>query len=245
MGAQFLQQVLSKDTLQSFVYHTTKFLSKMSGIQPVAVYAMKVPPGDILVPAVPEFAAMFRVTMAAIDPSADPDFEAADDKKPARATLKLVRLPFDEDDDEEDMEDEDDEDDDDPEATMKAIKELKKIMMAAKGKGKAVEGEDDEDDEEDSDDESLELDEVVICTLDPEKNYQQPIDFVVGEGEKVFFKVSGTHTVHLTGNYVIPQDDGQASLYEDDDEVPKLVKDTGKGKNKRPAQDSEEEDEAN
>jgi len=53
-----LQQVLSKDTLQSFVYHTTKFLSKMSGIQPVAVYAMKVPPGDILVPAVPEFAAM-------------------------------------------------------------------------------------------------------------------------------------------------------------------------------------------
>ena len=156
--------------------------------------------------------------MAAIDPSADPDFEAADDKKPARATLKLVRLPFDEDDDDddsededfdldglldgdedesseddeevnggpsekktkkqaadeddedEDMEDEDDEDDDDPEATMKAIEELKKIMMAAKGKGKAVDGEDDEDDdEEDSDDESLELDEVVICTLDPEK----------------------------------------------------------------------------
>merc|ERR1711939_366769 len=171
-------------------------------------------------------------------------------------------------------------------ATMKAIKELKKIMMAAKGKGKAVEGEDDEDDEEDSDDESLELDEVVICTLDPEKNYQQPIDFVVGEGEKVFFKVSGTHTVHLTGNYVIPQDDGQASLYdeddydlspdedeldllegagsdsesdelddlddprvtevhEDEDEVPKLVKDTGKARTSVPAQDSEEEDEAN
>merc|ERR1711939_213077 len=290
--AQFLQEVLSNDTLQSFFYRTTKLLSKMSGIQPVAVYAMKVPPGDILVPAVPEFAAMFRVTMAAIDPSADPDFEAADDKKPARATLKLVRLSFDEDDDEDDSEDEDfdldglldededesdEEDEEDPEATMKAIKELKKIMMAAKGKGKAVEGEDDEDDEEDSDDESLELDEVVICTLDPEKNYQQPIDFVVGEGEKVFFKVSGTHTVHLTGNYVIPQDDGQASLYdedeldllegagsdsesdelddlddprvtevhEDEDEVPKLVKDTGKGKNKRPAQDSEEEDEAN
>jgi len=30
----------------------------MSGIQPVAFYAMKVPPGDIMVPAVPEFAAM-------------------------------------------------------------------------------------------------------------------------------------------------------------------------------------------
>lgn len=50
------------------------------------------------------------------------------------------------------------------------------------------------------------------------QNYQQTLDFVVGEGEKVFFKVSGTHTVHLTGNYVIPQDDGQASLYDEDDE---------------------------
>ena len=56
--AQFLQEVLSNDTLQSFFYRTTKLLSKMSGIQPVAVYAMKVPPGDILIPAVPEFAAM-------------------------------------------------------------------------------------------------------------------------------------------------------------------------------------------
>ncbi|KIW40996.1 uncharacterized protein PV06_06594 [Exophiala oligosperma] len=303
----------------------------MSGIQPVAVYAMKVPPGDIMVPAVPEFAAMFRVTMAAIDPSAEPDLEAADDKIPPRATLKLVRVPgFDESDDDEDsddehfdladleddedssededevnggpsekiskkeladeededddMEDDDDEDDDDPEATMKALAELKKIMRAdSKGKGKAIDGEsDDSDDDEDSDDESLELDEVVICTLDPEKNYQQPIDFVVAEGERIFFKVSGTHTVHLTGNYVIPQDDGSASLYDEDDEeedeydlspdedeldllegadsesddlddlddprvtevdsedeaAPKLVK----GKNKRPAEESDDEE---
>ena len=122
------------------------------------------------------------------------------------------------------------------------------------------------------------------------QNFQQTLDFVVGEGEKVFFKVSGTHTVHLTGNYVIPQDDGQASLYDDEDdeddeeleeydlspdedeldlleagdeesddlddledprvtevatdedEIPKLVKDTGKGKNKRPAEDSADEE---
>lgn len=31
----------------------------MSGnIQPVAVYAMRIPPGDVMVPAVPQFAAM-------------------------------------------------------------------------------------------------------------------------------------------------------------------------------------------
>jgi FK506-binding nuclear protein len=109
---------------------------------------------------------------------------------------------------------------------------------------------------------------------------------VVGEGEKVFFKVSGTHTVHLTGNYVIPQDDGSASLYDEDeeeedydlspdedelgaledmdeesdalddledprvteldsgeDEAPKLIKASGKGKNKRPAEDDDSDEE--
>jgi FK506-binding nuclear protein len=121
------------------------------------------------------------------------------------------------------------------------------------------------------------------------QNYQQTLDFVVGEDEHVFFKVTGTHTVHLTGNYVIPTDDGQARLYGDeedeededdeydlspdedelealeedvsDDELddladprvmevdtdegepPKLVAPaTGKGKNKRPAPASDDEE---
>ncbi|KIW80311.1 hypothetical protein Z517_06926 [Fonsecaea pedrosoi CBS 271.37] len=242
----------------------------MSGIQPVALYAMKVPPGDIMVPAVPEFAAMFRLTMAAIDPSAEPELDDPDDKRPPRATLKLIRVPdsmLDDDDDDEDDEDylagldddededseEDDEDDeevnggpsekkskadgagededededmegsDDDEVTaedLAAIAKLTKLMKSAKAKGKAkaLDGEDDADDEEDEDDEALEMDEVVVCTLDPEKNCQQTLDFVVGEGEKIFFKVSGAYTVNLTGNYVIPQDDGSASLYDEDDE---------------------------
>ena len=120
------------------------------------------------------------------------------------------------------------------------------------------------------------------------KHYQQPLDLVIGEGERIFFKVSGTHTIHLTGNFVIPEDDGSASLYDDpygddyddedesmdeelldpsnmldgsesdeldeledpritevsdDQEAPKLLeakkeKAKGKGKNKRPAEDS-------
>lgn len=41
---------------------------------------------------------------------------------------------------------------------------------------------------------------------------------MIGEDERVFFKVTGTHTVHLTGNYVIPMDDGQARLYNEEDE---------------------------
>lgn len=117
------------------------------------------------------------------------------------------------------------------------------------------------------------------------QHYQQPLDIVVGEDEKIFFKVSGTHEVHLTGNYVIPVDDGQAQLYGDEDEddydlspdedeldaleameadeesdelddladprimevdedevAPRLVKPAAKGKNKRPAEDSDDED---
>lgn len=302
----------------------------MSGTQPVAVYALKVPPGEILIPAVPDFAAMFRVSMAAIDPSAAPDFDDVEDTTRPKATLKIVRFPddlidesdseddyawSDEDDEEDDeessdeeenggpsdkskrpskkdimkalakaeaMEDEDDEADsesEDDEAAARAI--LSKIK---KGKAKSTGSEDEDSDEDDDDDESIEVEEIVVCTLDPEKHYQQPLDIVVGERERIFFKVTGTHTVHLTGNYVIPMDDGQASLYDDDDEdeddydlspgedeldeleddeesdelddvddprvmevdsdkeeAPKLVKSGSKGKNKRPADDSEED----
>ena len=50
------------------------------------------------------------------------------------------------------------------------------------------------------------------------QNYQQPLDITIGEDERVFFKVSGTHTIYLTGNYVIPVDDRPRSYDEDDEE---------------------------
>ena len=95
-----------------------------------------------------------------------------------------------------------------------------------KSKGKAV-ATGDEDLSSDEDSEDLEVEEFVICTLDPTQvchqfivaqsitksfqHYQQPLDITVGEDEKVFFKVSGTHTIYLTGNYVIPVDDSPRS----------------------------------
>ena len=183
----------------------------MAGTQPVAVYAMKVPAGDILVPAVPDFAAMFRLSMAAIDPSAEPEFEEGDTKKTPRAILKLIRVPADlyEDDDSEDSDYEMEEDEDEGESSsdedevnggpsdpsklnksskldlVKAIAEQDSeaedeegesdeeaaaksaLMKIMKGKGKAVDAGDEASD--DDDDDSLELEEVVICTLDPEK----------------------------------------------------------------------------
>jgi FK506-binding nuclear protein len=206
--------------------------------------------------------------MAAIDPSAVPEADE-DGKITPRATLKLIRQPFG--DDDEDSEDEDDdeymrellnasdsEDDEeeeeeanggpsDPAKSKKARKAaaLKELLESIdkdgddedmedapatngvkksdkKGKAKASEDEDEEEeDSEDEDDEGLEIEEFVICTLDSEKNYQQPIDITIGEDERVFFKVSGGYTVHLTGNYVVPDDHGhnhRHEIYDSDEE---------------------------
>lgn len=122
------------------------------------------------------------------------------------------------------------------------------------------------------------------------QNYQQPLDIVIGMDERVFFKVNGTNTIYLTGNYVIPLDEGgptddeseseegdydmppgedeldELDLMDEDDESDalddvdnpritevdsdeetsakakaKASKKAAKGKNKRPAGDSDEE----
>ncbi|CAM1506720.1 Fc.00g063610.m01.CDS01 [Cosmosporella sp. VM-42] len=228
---------------------------------PGPVYGLEIPPGEILIPAAMEFPASFRITMAAVDPTEDPE---ADDEGniPAvpRSTLRLVKRAFPGLDDEDDEVDDEymkallaadsgsDEDDEEEEANggpsdpakakkQKQLAAIKKLMEAtegdsddemedakpngvkSKGKAKATEeeSEDDEEEEEDSDDESDEgadLENFVICTLDTERNYQQPLDITVNHGEKVFFVVSGTHTVYLTGNYIMDDDEDD----EDDDE---------------------------
>lgn len=147
--------------------------------------------------------------MAAIDPDAEPEYEnESDAKKPARATLKIVRLPEDLDIDEEDDEDFEDSDDEeyseegsddeeinggpsDKEKAKKrkeaaALKDLEDgmdeddseseqpaniksvISQLLKGKAPAT-GDEDDDDEEEDDEEGLDLEEVVVCTLDTEK----------------------------------------------------------------------------
>lgn len=129
----------------------------------------------------------------------------------------------------------------------------------------------------------------MFCTADYHlKNYQQPLDLTIGEDQRAFFKVSGTHAIYLTGNYVIPAEPGHdhededyqqgADDYDlspdedeldeedesdeldnledpritevdtDEEEAPKLVKNESaakKGKHKRAAEDSDEEEPAN
>ncbi|KAB5536533.1 hypothetical protein GE09DRAFT_1176454 [Coniochaeta sp. 2T2.1] len=86
-----------------------------------------------------------------------------------------------------------------------------------KGKAKASDEDDDESDEDDEDDDEG-IEEFVVCTLDTERHYQQPLDITIGENERVYFIVSGTHSIHLTGNYVIdPEDDGDDEEDDEDD----------------------------
>lgn len=80
----------------------------MASFRPVAVYGLTVPAGDMPIPAfdLDEYPATFRITMAAIDPSAK--IEGTGNDALPRATLKMIRFPV-----YEDESDEDDEDDED------------------------------------------------------------------------------------------------------------------------------------
>ena len=69
---------------------------------PMAMYGLEVPAGDVAIPAVTDIRSAFRITMAAIDPSAEPE---GDEGAVPRATLKVIRQPL--------CQDEDDEDDSD------------------------------------------------------------------------------------------------------------------------------------
>ncbi|KAI1395469.1 hypothetical protein F4819DRAFT_478336 [Hypoxylon fuscum] len=85
-----------------------------------------------------------------------------------------------------------------------------------KGKQPAVSSDDEDDDSIDSD--TIELDQLVICTLDTQRNYQQSLDLTIGPDEDVFFVVKGSFPVHLTGNYIIDTEEGSDDDEDEDDE---------------------------
>lgn len=82
----------------------------------------------------------FRITMAAIDPSAEPQIDG--EHKVPRATLRIIRVPMDLDDDEDDEDDEDFDGED-----------VESIIAKLRAGGVAL-PEEDEDSEDDSEDES-------------------------------------------------------------------------------------------
>ncbi|KAH8155129.1 uncharacterized protein LAJ45_00138 [Morchella importuna] len=180
---------------------------------PVAIWGLQVKADGSISPAIANIPATFRVTMAAIDPTAKPK----DPKQPLRSTLKIMRRPlqnpdFDEDDEDDEETDSESEEESEEEApSVKGNKGSKKSAAPAK---KAAEEDEDEDDLDLSDDDEYEIEEFTICTLDTERNYQQPLDIVIGEDEECFFKVVGNFDISLTGNYVVGS--GDADKYDED-----------------------------
>ncbi|KAL6711682.1 peptidylprolyl isomerase fpr3 [Coniothyrium glycines] len=242
----------------------------MPAAVPAGVYGRRIPAGGFPILAAIDPSAAFRITMAAIDPDAEPQID--EDHKVPRATLRIIRVPMDFEDDSEDDEDYDPEDiealaarlreagalpeadsdsdlsDEDDSAdeknggpsdpakskkakqaalTKKLQQELEEEMeiddsltngVNGKAKGKAKITVDDlsEDDDDEDDDEDEEPEELVLCTLDPERHCQQPLDITVREGEEVYLSVTGTHDVYVTGNYVAFPDEEDSEDDEDD-----------------------------
>ncbi|KAI3329448.1 hypothetical protein HD806DRAFT_483073 [Xylariaceae sp. AK1471] len=134
------------------------------------------------------------------EPNGGPSDKAKSKKAKAEALKKLIAAANEEDSDEE-MDDGD---------------KVNGIKVNKKGKEPATSSDDEDDESISSDD--LEIEELVICTLDTERNYQQPLDITIGPDEQVFFVVKGTHAIHLTGNYIVDTDDISDSEDDDDDE---------------------------
>lgn len=126
----------------------------MSSFKPVAIYGLTVPAGDMPIPAfdLDEYPATFRITMAAIDPSAKPESNGDAGGLP-RATLKMIRFPVyedesDEDEDDEDYDmanlldsaasDEDDEDDDEEDEPEAAVVNGNGAKLSSKAKKAAA-----------------------------------------------------------------------------------------------------------
>ncbi|KAK6340560.1 peptidylprolyl isomerase fpr4 [Orbilia brochopaga] len=135
------------------------------------------------------------------------------------------------DDDSEDDEEEDDSEEEEAEKS-KSKKDGKKDAAKdsdkktdKKADKKADAGKKGADEEEDEDDIMLELDDsddeddiedVVVCTLDPTKTYQQPLQLSVADGEPIFFKATGAYTIYLTGNFIAQPRSLVQSPYDDD-----------------------------
>ena len=89
----------------------------------------------------------------------------------------------------------------------------------SKGKARALNGDDEissEEDDEDSESDD-EVQELVLCTLNPETHTQQALEITVREGEEVYFVSVGGYDIFLTGNYVVVQDDEDDESDEDDE----------------------------
>lgn len=191
----------------------------MSELLPLATYNLNLQPFNPVPAIEDDFPVTIRITLAALDP------EAADDKAEP-STLRILKKSNDFLDDMDDLadleaeeasdkEDELDDDEEEEEKKPKKSNGKKKVQEEEEEEDDDEEDEDDEDEEEDEED--GDISEFVVCTLSPKTQYQQTLDLTITPSEEVYFVVTGSYPIHLTGNYVQHPDD-EDSEEEDYDE---------------------------
>lgn len=190
----------------------------MSNLTPIATYNLALQPFQPVPAIEDDFPISIRITLASLDP------EAADDKAEP-SSLRILKksnslLNDDYFEDDEDDEDEEDElDDDEEEEKEKSSKKSNGKKSNKKDEEDDDEDEDDEeDDDEDEDDEDDDVSEYIVCTLSPKHQYQQTLDLTITPDEEVYFVVTGSYPIHLTGNYIEHPADQDDEDYDDDDE---------------------------
>ncbi|GMM30287.1 peptidylprolyl isomerase [Martiniozyma asiatica (nom. inval.)] len=183
----------------------------MSGLLPLAAYNLALEPFSPQPCHTEEFPITVRLTLAAIDP------EAVDDKEEP-STLRLLKKSALLDDDEYfDMGSaEESEEEESEEEEEKPAKKSKKSQPESESEDEEMDSEDESDIEDDA------VEEHILCTLSPKHQFQQSIDITITPEEEVFFVVTGSYKLHLSGNYVDhPNDESDDEIYsssEDEDE---------------------------
>lgn len=184
----------------------------MSSLIPLATYNLNLQPFNPVPAIEDDFPVTIRITLASLDP------EAADDKAEP-STLRILKKSNDFLDDLEDLDAEeasDEEDELDDEEDVKP-----KRGNGKKNAEEEDEEDEEEDDEDDEDDEEGDISEYVVCTLSPKIQYQQTLDLTITPSEEVYFVVTGSYPIHLTGNYVqhpADEEDSDEDYDEDYDE---------------------------
>lgn len=209
-------------------------MSDNEQILPIGTYNLALKPFNPTAAISESFPVSITLRLAALDPEA-----VDDDAEPS--TLRLLKRKFDIDDYEdsdEESEDEsadelDDEEEEQPKEQKKSPKKGKKAEEESKEvkkspkKGKKADEEekeqeiDEEDDQILSDDElDDEVEEFVLCTLGPKIQYQQTLDLTISPDEEVYFVVTGSYPIHLSGNYIRHpfDDESDEEDYDSEDE---------------------------
>lgn len=185
----------------------------MTSLLPLASYNLALNPFTPTQAIESELPVTVHLTLAAIDPEGAID----DDEQPS--TLRILKSSAFRNLDEDSSDDDLSEDGEDAELNEDSDEDKIEEDSDEEDAGENdAEDDDEEDDEDFNDDEDDEIEEYVVCTLSPKSQYQQTLDLTISPDEEVFFVVTGSYPIHLSGNFVEHPYDEEDSEFDSDED---------------------------